>query len=127
MADSHRLKISGQNFSQLITSVVEKGASAKFKVTGKSMFPNIISGDIVTVASYQDRNPIIGDIIGLTNLERNQVIFHRIIKIIDEMFLIKGDNVFKNDGLFPRDCIVGYVCGIERKKKIISFSRMNNW
>lgn len=124
--DSRRLKISGQNFALLIKSLIEKNAAVKFKVTGKSMFPSIMGKDMVTLSSYKDHRPEIGDVIGLCDSQSRQIIIHRIIGKINEHFLIKGDNLIKNDGVFPRNQIIGYVSEIERNKKRISITRLKN-
>jgi len=124
--DSRRLKISGQNFALLIKSLIEKNAAVKFKVTGKSMFPSIMGGDMVTLSPYKNHRPEIGDVIGLSDGQNRQIIIHRIIDKINERFLIKGDNAIKNDGFFPRNQIIGYISEIERNKKRISIIRLKN-
>lgn len=124
--NSQRLKVSGQNFKGLIDCVVEKGASVTFRVTGKSMFPNIISNDILTLVPYQDRMPEVGDVVGVANSDSNQVTVHRIIKKKNKQFLIKGDNVFKCDGLFTQKSIIGYVRQIKRGKKNITITKLKN-
>ena len=122
--DSQRLKISGQEFSLLIKAVVEKNVPVKFKVTGKSMFPSILSGDVLTLAPYDNRKPEIGDVIACS--QNNQIIVHRIINEMNGRFLIKGDNVLKCDGFFPCNQIIGYVCAIERNKKKIPITLLKN-
>lgn len=126
MNDPRRLEISGQNFQQLISGVVEKGASVTFKVTGKSMFPNIISNDILTLAPYQDRMPQVGDVVGVANPVTHQVIVHRIINKKKGLFLIKGDNILKSDGLFMKKSIIGYVCRIRRNNSNIAITKLKN-
>jgi len=126
MTDSQRLEISGHNFQQLITSVVEKDALVTFKVTGKSMFPNIINGDRLTLAPYQGQEPEVGDVVALANLSKNTISVHRIIKKKAELFLIKGDNVFKSDGVFSQKSIIGYICEIKRGKKKININKLKN-
>jgi len=124
--DSQRLKISGQEFALLIKAVVEKNVPVKFKVTGKSMFPSILSGDVLTLTPYDDRKPEIGDVIALSDAQNNQIIVHRIINEMNRQFLIKGDNVLKCDGFFPCNQIIGYVCDIERNKKKIPITLSKN-
>lgn len=126
MGEPQRLKISGQNFQRLIIGTAEKGACVTFKATGKSMFPNILNNDILTLVPYNDRIPEVGDVVGAVNSDTSQVIVHRIIKKTDGLFLIKGDNVFKSDGLFPQKNIIGYICRIKRNQKNIIINKLKN-
>lgn len=121
-----RLKVSRQNFSFMIRSVVEKKASVKLKAKGRSMFPNIIDGDILTIAPYIDTNPEVGDVVALYLLDRNQVIIHRIIKKTNGFFFIKGDGLLRSDGLFPRENIVGLICNVERNNIQLPIDQLKN-
>lgn len=121
-----RLKISGKDFSFLIKAVVEKGASVKFKVTGKSMFPNILNKDILTLVPYKNTSPEVGDVVAIHVSANNQVFIHRIIKKMNGVFLLKGDNAFKSDGFFSGKSIVGYICNIERDHRQIQVNSFKN-
>lgn len=112
-----RLKLSGQDFGSLVMALVEKNAAVKLKASGTSMFPNILNGDILTLVPYQDKLPKTGDVACLYDPETRQIIIHRIIKKINGGFLLKGDNVWRCDGVFGHRRIIGYVSHLERNKK----------
>jgi len=80
----------------------------------------------VTLSPYKNHRPEIGDVIGLCDSQNRQIIIHRIIDKINKRFLIKGDNLIKNDGFFSRNQIIGYVSEIERNKKRISITSLKN-
>lgn len=124
--DPMRHTLSGQAFGSLIKTLAEKNASITFKATGNSMFPNILHGDILTVTPYQGRVPIVGDIVCVSNTATGQVIIHRIINICHGRFLIKGDSIFRCDGLFDPEHILGYVVHITRNKKTMQIRRSQN-
>ncbi len=116
-SEPRRLTLSGPDFSLLVQALIEKNAAVKFKVTGKSMYPNIRSGDVITLVPCAERTPEPGDVVGLLDSKNRQIIVHRIIKKNDGRFLVKGDNVIRSDGYYPRDKIIGVLTELERNRE----------
>jgi len=119
-----RLMISGPAFALVVQAVLEKGVTAKFRVTGSSMIPTIKSNDVVSISPYKENRPKIGDVVALLDRANSRIIIHRIIKKKEKMFLLKGDGLLRYDGLFPRQWIVGLVSGVERSCTLISEDRL---
>ncbi len=103
---------------------MEKGVSAKFRTTGNSMLPTIRNKDIIVVSPFRARQPKQGDVVAISQGPGCPVIIHRILKIKNKQFLIKGDSCLKYDGLFPRESILGFVSGIERRQKEIPLDKL---
>jgi len=115
-----RLMISGPAFALVVQSILEKGVTAKVKVTGSSMIPTIRSNDVVSISTYKKNRPKIGDVVALLDRVNKRVIIHRIIKQRESMFLLKGDGLWHYDGFFQREWIAGFVSGLERNGTPIS-------
>ena len=115
-----RLMISGPAFALVVQAVLEKGVTAKFKVTGSSMLPTIRSNDVVSISPYKENNPKVGEVVALLDRANSRIIIHRIIEKRENMFLLKGDGLWRYDGFFPREWIAGLVSRIERKTVVVS-------
>ncbi len=115
-----RFSIPGDDFGELVRFAIEKGASVKFKVTGKSMRPNIHSGDVVTIVPFLDRKPEIGDVVAFSKSGTRNIIVHRIVTKRGNTFLLKGDYLFKSDGFVEQENIEGLVNLIERDNQKVA-------
>lgn len=114
-----RVTIQGQDFSAIIDALIKKGVSARFRVTGTSMLPSIRAGDVIHLSPFQGRVPEIGDVVARMADSHQSIVIHRIIKIQKQGYLIKGDSLFRADGLFHRESIIGFVSGIQRGNREI--------
>ena len=119
-----RLMISGPAFALVVQAVLEKGVTAKFKVTGSSMLPTIRNNDVVSISPYKGNNPKVGEVVALLDRANSRIVIHRIIKKQENMFLLKGDGLWRYDGFFPREWIVGFVSGLERNDTSVSMNRL---
>ncbi len=113
------LPLSGQALSELLRSVLAKGASFRFRARGFSMFPFIKNDDVVTVAPLGGVRPGLGDVVAFIHPETGKLGVHRIIRGRGDSFFIKGDNNPEADGLIPGANILGRVKRLERKGKKI--------
>lgn len=114
-----RMTIQGQAFSAIIDALIRKGVSVKFRVNGTSMLPGIRTGDVIQLSPFQGRFPELGDVVARMADSHQSIVIHRIIKIQKQGYLIKGDSLFKADGLFHRESIIGFVSGIQRENREI--------
>lgn len=123
MADlsKHELKLSGSSLSELMHSILDRGASFRFKAKGESMAPFIKSGDILTVAGLQDKIPRIGDVAVVVNPANGSVLVHRVIGTTSDGVMVKGDNCHRIDGVFRRDAVIGIVRAVERGAKKVYY------
>ena len=119
-----RLMISGPAFALVVQAVLEKGVTAKFKVTGSSMIPTIRNNDVVSISPYKENNLREGEVVALLDRSNSRIIIHRIIKKRENVFLLKGDGLWRYDGLFPKKWIAGFVSGLERNGTPISMDRL---
>ncbi len=72
------------------------------------MSPAICSGDSLIIDPITD-NIGLGDIVAYISPETNQLVIHRIVGNKNGYYLLKGDNVWHNDGRCGKDSIYGYV------------------
>ena len=119
MGQGGERSLSGPDFAAVAHDVLRKGASFRFKATGLSMFPLIRDGDVVTVSPLNGNPLRLGDVVAFTPSELQKLVVHRVIKIMGDSFLIKGDNIYAADGLFPKANILGRVTRVERGKKAV--------
>ena len=86
------------------------------------MLPTIRNNDVVSISPYKENNPKVGEVVALLDRANSRIIIHRIIEKREDMFLLKGDGLWRYDGLFPREWIAGFVSRIERKTVVQCFS-----
>lgn len=121
MSVADEVHISSKDLSELLTSVLERQASFRFMAKGWSMSPFIKDGDIITISNLSDSIAGFGKPVAFICTHVKKLIVHRIISRNNNYYLIKGDRVFKPDGLIPRENILGIVTKIERGGKNIIF------
>ena len=110
--NNEELSLSRIALSKLIKIVLKRGFSLRFKAKGKSMMPSINNGDIITISPLNNDKIRINDIVAFIEPTRKILLVHRVIKIDNDKFLIKGDNVYNHDGYIPRSNILGRVIKI---------------
>ncbi len=107
--------LSSSEIAEFLKATCEKGLSFKFTAKGTSMSPFICNGDSVIINPLFKKDTIKeGDIVAYITPDGGNLILHRIIKK-NSQYLLKGDNVFHNDGYCDKKNIHGYV-----KKVIIT-------
>jgi len=104
----------GNAFAGLMEAVLEKNVPFRFSASGSSMTPFIRDGDAVTVEPL----PLhcrLGDVVAFVNVLSNQLMVHRIIRVSQAGYLIKGDNNSVPDGLMPASSVIGRVVRVVRR------------
>lgn len=111
------LFFSGKDLAELLRETIAKGHLFRFKAKGFSMCPFIRDGDIITVSPLTDEKIGFGEIIAFIHPDTDKLVVHRVVGKSQEKYFIKGDNVFKPDGLILKERILGCVTRIERGNK----------
>ena len=112
------LRLSGEDLHDLLDTLLGKKHLCRVKVLckGSSMSPFIKDSDSITIKPVKTlANLRIGDIVVVPLSKKERVIIHRIIKFKKKSFLLKGDNLIKNDGWFNKKKIIGIVETINKK------------
>jgi len=117
------LALSGHLLKELLRTVLDKGASFRFRAKGFSMSPFIKDGDVVTVAPMLGTVPGLGDVVVFIHPRTGKLVIHRIVGKRADSYLIKGDNFPEGDDFVPRANILGHVAKVERDRKEIFLGR----
>lgn len=108
------ISISKRSMVKIIEEIHDKKMDVRFKANGNSMTPAIKNGDIITLSPVGDSRPGPGEVSAYRRGYDNELIIHRIIKVSDEKYSIRGDNSnFTHQDINVNE-IIGVVTGIER-------------
>ena len=129
----YELKLSGSGLANLMQSVLDRGASFRFRARGFSMNPFIRDKDVLTVSRDSGRSVEVGDVVAVLTPVTGWLIVHRVVRSKGRDVLVKGDNCSEPDGVFARSVIAGVITSVERNgkkvwlcngfgKKIIAFT-----
>lgn len=108
------LPLSGAALTELLRAVLDKGRPFRFRAGGWSMSPFIKDGDVITVAPLAGRRPRPGEIVAFLHPKTGHVAVHRVVRMDDGRFSIRGDNAHAPDGALTSERILGAVTRIER-------------
>jgi signal peptidase I len=111
------LCLSSRGQLDLLRAMRERGVSTRTMVRGWSMSPFIRDRDVLTIVPIDSGRLRVGDIVAFSHPKNKKLVIHRIIRCMDSVWLLKGDNSPKPDGIIGQKDIVGLVSGIERKKR----------
>lgn len=113
-----QLKLADGTLHTLMTAVIEKGASFRFRARGFSMFPFIRDRDIITLATLRSIGP--GDVVAFRHPRSGKLAVHRILETKANGFLIKGDNIPEPDGIIPAKDILAVAVSVERGRRKVA-------
>jgi signal peptidase I len=124
------------HFAELIAAVLSKGKPFRFQAKGYSMSPFIQNGDIITLSPISEKIKL-GKVIAIFDSKKH-LYLHRVVKIDNDRFLVRGDNISLMDGWFLRNEMLGCVTTVERQSKniriglgperiFIAFLSANGW
>jgi signal peptidase I len=128
--------MNNSNFLLVMQALLVSGKGVRFSANGKSMEPIIRSGDFITISPISEQLNQ-GDIVAVVSKDF-RLIIHRIVAIVNDLYYIKGDNLYNIDGVFSRGEILGIITKIEHKSnrltignksvhKIIATLSRKNW
>jgi hypothetical protein len=107
--------------SCLARAILEEGKSIRFRARGRSMFPCICDGDVITIAPILYPITAHGEIVACVSLDNQSLFVHRIIKKVPQGYLLRGDNLRWPDRICAAENIIGRVIKIERNGRVCSF------
>ncbi len=106
--------------AELVEEFLRSGTAVRFRVTGTSMHPSILAGDVVTAAPCPADRIRRGQVICFRHEEEMRV--HRVISAAPNALQAKGDavNEFAED-IRPQN-VLGVITSVEREGRRVSFS-----
>src|SRR5262249_40863205 len=116
-AISHQPSVTSvKAFAPVVASVVGSGLSVRFRATGDSMWPTILSGDVVTVAPVALPDISTGDV--LLYRDGDRVLAHRFVGLTarsnEPRLHLRGDANIGCDRPVAMVQVVGRVTSVER-------------
>lgn len=113
------LSLSGKALLELMSAILAKGCSFRFRARGWSMNPFIHDGDVICVSPFQGKKPNIGDMVAYIQPISKKLIAHRLVRRQGNNWLILGDNTspYLNGELVPDTNLIGRLTRIERNGK----------
>lgn len=111
--------MSHSNLLKVLTSISVKQNGNRIEVIGSSMEPSISSGNTVCLEKVDQYRK--GDIVVAID-HKGRLLIHRIVRIKNGVWYIKGDNAVAVETVKPEDCFgrvvkVSSVDGIEKSIK----------
>lgn len=85
------------------------------------MSPFIKDGDEVTISPLFGSSPGFGNVIAFVHPGTGKLIVHRVVRVLGEAYIVKGENALEIDGLIKKENILGVVTRVERKGKRVFF------
>jgi len=116
-APASHLDSAGSAFVEVVSEVLARGHSARFRAKGTSMSPAIREGEVITVTPVQPAEIRRGDVV-LCNTGQG-VIAHRVERLVwgaDGMlrFITRGDASLGPDEPAGASAVLGRVVAVER-------------
>ena len=100
-------------------------------VVGSSMKPFFMPGTLVEIKQVAEKELRIGDVICFQRKFGDSLRLHRVCKIIfhngHRLFKLRGDNLFKSDGFFSIDQILGVVVAKRSAGRKKSFAALDRY
>jgi ribosomal protein S18 acetylase RimI-like enzyme len=117
---------SAQEFDSLCSDVANKADRIRLQVKGGSMYPFIQSGDWVELALFRSGEGAAekGDVILLR--KDGNLLMHRVLKKVQDGFIVKGDMSLGPDGQIPADDIIARVVSTERNAQRVDLRSKTN-
>lgn len=100
--------------------ILNRGETLYYTNVGDSMMPLIKQGRDVLIIEPKPSGRLKKDDVPLYKRDSGQYVLHRIVKVRDEDYLIRGDNRYYTEkGIMDRH-IIGLLTGIIRDGKVLS-------
>lgn len=113
------LSLPGTAVMELVRAVHEKGAAFRFKAAGWSMTPSICNNDVITISPLEEIPPFVGEVVAFRHPRTGGLLVHRVVKIKQGTFFIRGDSLRYTDTYISRENILGVVTAVERRGRAL--------
>ncbi len=107
----------------LTAELLSRGTRVRFRPSGRSMYPSIREGELITVEPVQPSDVKLGDIV-LYRSERGPIA-HRVVEIASQdsrVFRLRGDASLSCDEPVEAHRILGRVVGVERNGRSVALA-----
>lgn len=111
------LNLSPEALLTLAQAVLNKGMPFRFRAGGFSMLPFIRDGDVITISPAKNTHISTGDVVAVLHPSDRKVFIHRVVKKVNGLYLVKGDNCPEPDGIFSHKNILGKITKVERRRR----------
>lgn len=115
--DEKQLSVPGPALAEILRATLAEGMPLRFRARGFSMDPFIRDDDVITVSPLADHSPSPGDVVAFVQENAERLLVHRVIRVKESSYVIKGDNSAGADGLIPGSNILGWVKKVERNNQ----------
>lgn len=106
------------DFEPIIREVIESGAEFTMKTRGTSMLPMLADGKDSVVLVRVTSSPRRGDVI-LYKRPSGQYVFHRIVAVRSDGYVLRGDNQTVNEYAVKSDSIIAVMTAYIKEGKRI--------
>lgn len=100
--------------------ILSRGETLYYTNVGDSMMPLIKEGRDVLIIEPKPAGRLKRDDVPLYKRDSGQYVLHRIVKVRDEDYLIRGDNRYNTEKGIQDRHIIGLLTGIIRDGKVLS-------
>jgi hypothetical protein len=107
------LELSPGRAAALLRDTLKAFGAVQLRVTGNSMIPAILAGEVVRVADAAERPPRFGDVVLVALPEGLRL--HRLVWVRRSRLRTKGDSTHVFDRPHSPDDALGTVVGVERE------------
>ena len=109
-------------FSDVAQALASAGISFRFKAVGQSMYPTILSGEMLHVEPISEHKLGRGDIVLFRSNGKFRA--HRIVHAKRDKFITRGDASLQDDGVVRRAEVLGLVVAKESREtgKLVSLA-----
>jgi len=123
---SDRMVLDGPQFAELAAEVLSRGAAVRFRAHGRSMFPTVRDGDVVTVQPVEPRALRVGDI-AFHAAGGGRPVAHRLLARSGHgaglSFRTCGDSDPGPGEVVGAEAVLGRVVAVERGGKLTRLDR----
>ena len=114
------MKLNSETLLPIVIEELNLGKKVTFKVKGRSMWPffkDSITDVILKKSTYRKWDVVLAKY-------QNQFVLHRIIKVYDDGFILRGDGAVRKEFVLIEN-VYGKVVFYKTKKQIIESSKFN--
>ena len=98
--------------ADLTLELLRQGQPATLRVQGRSMWPTLTAGDLITVEAKE--NYYLGDVVAFDS-GRDSLIVHRLVEVDQDRYRTRGDYLINCDEWMGKSQICGCVVGVQRQ------------